>query len=151
MSSLLTTIQSDLKTSLKGGDKARTAALRFVISQIQYARIAKQADLDDEDVLGVLGKQARSRKESIAAFEQAGRTDLVDKERFELEIIESYLPEQLSEEVIRAELRGIIDEGGFSGMADMGRLMKTAMKRFRGRADGGEVSRLAKEILGSAD
>jgi uncharacterized protein YqeY len=148
MSSLLQTIQDDLKSALKGGDKARTGALRFLISQIQYARIEKQDDLSDDDVLIVLGKQAKSRKESIEAFEKGGRSDLVTKEQAELAVIERYLPEQLSQEEIQSVLTAIVQEEGLSGMADFGKLMKAAMERLRGKADGGRVSSLAKETLG---
>jgi uncharacterized protein YqeY len=151
MSSLLEALQSDLKTSLKGGDRQRAAALRFLISQLQYARIEKQSDLDDAEVVDVLARQAKSRRESIEAFERAGRDDLLEKERFELEIITSYLPEQLSEEEIRSELARIVAEDGLEGMPDMGRLMGKAMESMRGRADGSLVSRLAKEILSAAD
>ena len=145
--SLLTTIQSDLKAALKGGDRVRVGTLRYLISQIQYARIEKREELTDDDVLAVLSRQAKSRRESIEAYEQAGRDDLAAKERKELEVINGYLPEQLSEDEIRAALAAIVAEEAFSGMADMGRLMKLAMSRLRGRADGSLVSRLAKETL----
>jgi uncharacterized protein YqeY len=151
MSTLLTDIQSDLKSALKAGDRQRVDALRFLISQIQYARIEKREDLTDDEVIGVLGKQARSRKESIEAFEQASRGDLVAKERLGLSVIEEYLPEQLTEEEISGELAAIVAEEGFSGPQEMGRLMKKAMIRLHGRAEGSLVSRIAKEILEGSD
>ncbi len=147
MSTLIANIQSDLKSALKAGEKERVGALRFLISQVQYARIEKQDELTDDDVIGVLSRQARSRKESIEAFEQGGRDDLVAKERLELELIEGYLPEQLTEKEIAAELDAIITEEGLSGMGDLGKLMKSAMARLHGRVDGSVVSRMAKETL----
>ncbi|MFO7767710.1 MAG: GatB/YqeY domain-containing protein [bacterium] len=147
MTSLLDTIQDDLKTAMKSGDKARVQTLRYLISKIQYARIDKGTELEDEDVLDVLSKQAKSRKESIEAYESAGREELAEKERAEREIIESYLPEQLDEDSVREVLIEIADEEGLSGMADMGSLMKHAMERLRGKAEGRLVSSLAKEIL----
>jgi len=147
MASLLDTIQDDLKTGLKSGEKLRVQTLRYLISQIQYARIDKGTDLDDPEILAVLAKQAKSRRESIEAFEAAGREDLAEKERAELEIIESYLPEQLGEDQVREVVEEIADREGLSGMADMGTLMKHAMERLRGQAEGHLVSRIAKQIL----
>lgn len=147
MSQLLEKLQQDLKTSLKGGDKERTGAIRFLISQIQYARIEKQADLDDADVIRVLGKEAKNRKESIDAYREAGRLELLEKEERELGVIEEYLPEQIDEEGIREVLQAVIADEGLTGLADMGRLMKNAMPRLQGRAEGSLISQLAKEEL----
>lgn len=147
MSHLLKKLQEDLKTSLKGGKKERTSALRFLISQLQYARIEKQADLEDKDVLRVLSKQAKSRRESMEAFEKAGRLELYDKEKRELGVIEEYMPEQLGEEEIRKVLRSLIVDEGLEGITDLGSLMKDAMPRLQGRAEGSLVSQLAKEEL----
>ncbi len=150
MSEVLRTIQQDLRSALKGGDRARVGALRFLVSQIQYARIAKQADLTDEDVLAVLAKQAKNRKESIEAFRQGGRQDLVDKESRELTLIEAYLPAQVGVDEIRERIRAVIAAEGLQGAADLGRLMKTVMAEFRGRADGSVISRIAREELEGA-
>ncbi len=147
MSSLFETIQSDLKDALKSGDRARTGALRFVISQIQYARIEKREGLTDDEVLAVLTRQAKGRRESIEAFEQGGRADLVAKESYELTLIESYLPAQKSEAEIRNVLKTIIAAESLAGPADLGRLMKTAMAQLRGQADGGVVNGLARDEL----
>jgi len=147
MSHLLEKLQEDLKASLKGGEKERTSTLRFLMSQLQYARIEKQADLEDEDVLRVLSKQVKNRRESMEAFEKAGRLELYDKEQRELGVIEEYLPEQLGEEEIREVLRSLIVDEGMEGIADMGRLMKDVMPRLQGRAEGSLVSQLAKEEL----
>lgn len=147
MPNLIEKLQADLKSSLKSGEKERANSIRFLISQIQYARIEKMEELTDEDVISVLSKQAKNRKESIDAFREGDRDDLVDKETRELEIIESYLPEQLGESEIRKILKTVIEEEGLGGMSDMGRLMKSAMARLKGQADGSLVSELAQEEL----
>ena len=147
MSSLIEALQKELKESLKEGDRERAGSLRFLLSEIQYARIEKMDELDDDDVVAILGKQARNRRESIDAFREGGRNDLVEKESRELEIIEKYLPEQLGEDEIRELLRTIISDEGLGGMSDMGRLMKNAMERLRGRAEGNLVKNLAVEEL----
>jgi len=147
MSSLFDRIQSDLTRAIKGGEKERVGALRYVIAQIQYARKEKQAELTDEDVLEVLTRQARGRRESIEAFTSGERSDLVEKESFELAIIETYLPEQLGADEIREVLQAIIAEEGLTGPAGMGQLMKAGMARLHGRADGKLVSELAREEL----
>lgn len=147
MSNLTETLQAELKEALKGGDRERVGSLRFLLSEIHYARIEKQDELDDDDVVVVLSKQAKNRRESIEAFREGGRNDLVEKETRELEIIEKYLPEQLGEDEIRDMLRSIITEEGLGGMSDMGRLMKNAMERLKGRAEGNLVKSLASEEL----
>ncbi len=147
MSSLEETLKQDLKASLKQGDQDSTNALRFLISQIQYARIEKQEDLTDDDVMAVLVKQAKGRRESIEAFQAGGRDDLAEKEQRDLAVIERYLPELLGEDEIRNVIREIISAEEFSGLADIGRLMKGAMTRLKGQADGKLVNRLAGEEL----
>ncbi len=147
MSSLEETLKQDLIASLKQGDQDGTNALRFLISQIQYARIEKQEDLTNDDVMAVLVKQAKGRRESIEAFQAGGRDDLAEKEQRDLAVIERYLPELLGEDEIRNVIREIISAEEFSGPADIGRLMKGAMTRLKGQADGKLVNRLAGEEL----
>ncbi|MFC1595422.1 GatB/YqeY domain-containing protein [Gemmatimonadota bacterium] len=140
-------LQQDLKESLKQGDHDRTSAIRFLISRIQYARIEKQEELTDQDILAVISKQAKSRRESIDAFRAGSREDLAEKETRDLEVILRYLPAQLGEDAIREVIRGIIRDEGFSGPADMGSLMKGAMAKLQGQADGKLVSQLASKEL----
>jgi len=147
MSNLTETLQAKLNEAVKEGDREGAGSLRFLLSEIHYARIEKQDELDDDDVVAVLSKQAKNRRESIEAFREGGRNDLVEKETRELEIIEKYLPEQLGEDEIRDMLRSIIAEEDLGGMSDMGRLMKNAMERLKGRAEGNMVKSLASEEL----
>ncbi|MFC1499922.1 GatB/YqeY domain-containing protein [Candidatus Zixiibacteriota bacterium] len=147
MSNLDKTLQQDLNESLKKGDHDSINALRFLISRIQYARIEKQDDLTDQDIIAVIAKQAKSRRESIEAFEAGGRDDLVEKETRDLAVIERYLPEMLGEHAVRDVIRRIILQEECSGIADMGKLMKGVMAELKGKADGKLVSRLASEEL----
>ncbi|MFC1629414.1 GatB/YqeY domain-containing protein [Gemmatimonadota bacterium] len=147
MSSLDKTLQRDLNESLKRGDHDSINALRFLISRIQYARIEKQDELTDQDILAVISKQAKSRRESIDAFRSGGRDDLVEKETRDLEVIERYLPELLGEDDVREVVRKIIREQGYGDISDMGMLMKGAMAELKGQADGKLVNRLASEEL----
>ncbi len=147
MSNLDKTLQQDLNASLKKGDHDSINALRFLISRIQYARIEKQDELTDQEVLAVISKQAKSRRESIEAFRSGGREDLVEKETRDLEVIERYLPELLGEDAVRDVIRRVIGEQEYSGIADMGKLMKDVMAELKGQADGKLVNQLASEEL----
>ncbi len=147
MSNLDKTLHQDLNESLKKGDHDSTNALRFLISRIQYARIEKQDELTDQEVLAVISKQAKSRRESIEAFRSGGRDDLVEKETRDLEVIERYLPELLGEDAVRDVIRRVIGEQEYSGIADMGKLMKDVMAELKGQADGKLVNQLASEEL----
>ena len=147
MSNLDKTLQQDLNASLKKGDHDSINALRFLISRIQYARIEKQDELTDQEVLAVISKQAKSRRESIEAFRSGGRDDLVEKETRDLEVIERYLPELLGEDAVRDVIRRVIEKQEYSGIADMGKLMKDVMAELKGQADGKLVNQLASEEL----
>ena len=147
MSSLDEKLRHDLKVSLKEGDHDRINALRFLLSQIQYAGKEKGETLSEAAILAVLAKQAKSRREAIDAFREGGREDLVEKELKDLEVVESYLPAQLGEDEIRETIRELIRDEGISGQSDLGRLMKSAMARLKGKADGKVVNRIAGEEL----
>jgi len=105
-------LAEDLKQALKGGDKLKRSVLRLVLAAIKNAEIARQVTLDDADVLGVIAKEARQRRESIEAFRQGDRQDLVAQEEAELAILNQYLPQQMTREEIVVEARRVIDEVG---------------------------------------
>lgn len=141
-------IKTDLKNSLKEGKKTEVSVLRMMLSAIKNKKIEEiSKTLDDEKIIGVIQKMARQYKESIEQFKQGGREDLVAKETEELEILESYLPEPLTED----ELEGIISESinriGAASMKDMGAVMRDVMEKTGGRADGKIVSNKVKEKL----
>jgi len=140
-------LDDDLKSAMRSGDSLRRNVIRYLKSQVHNQEITDQSELDDDGVLRVLTKQAQQRKESIRAFEEGGRADLVDKESAELEIITEYLPQQLSEAEIREAVDFAVTEAGARGPGDMGAVMRNVMPRLRGRADGREVNAIVSEVL----
>lgn len=141
-------ISAEIKTAMKSGDAKLTGLLRFLTAQIQNKEKekfgAKEGTLSDEEVLDVLKREAKKRKEAISLFEQGGRKDLADKEKEELELMSKYLPAELGKE----EIRKVVKEVLFSGVADFGKAIKEVMARLRGQADGKLVSEIIKEELG---
>ncbi|MDZ7339066.1 MAG: GatB/YqeY domain-containing protein [candidate division KSB1 bacterium] len=141
-------LMEDMKAAMKAGQKERLAAIRMVRAQLKDAEIAKGGALSPEEELKVLSAAVKKRKESITAFEAAGRHDLVAREKEQLAAIESYLPQQLSSQEIERELDAIIAQVGAVSAKDLGKVMAEAMKRLRGRADGKVVQELARRRLG---
>lgn len=140
-------LTADLKDAMKSGDKFKLTTLRGLKSAIKYAEIETGHELSEDDVIGVIAKQAKQRRDSIADFEKANRTDLVEKESAELAILEKYLPAQLSEEEIKAKAQAVITELGVTNMKGMGQVMQTLMPRLKGQADGKVVSQIVRQIL----
>jgi uncharacterized protein YqeY len=140
-------INNHLKEAMRGGDKFRTETLRGLKSAIRYAEIEAGGELNDEAVTGVIVKQAKQRRDSIAEFEKAGRADLVEKEANELKILETYLPAQLSEEEIRLRAQKVIDELGVTNASGTGQVMKQLMADLKGQADGKVVSQVVRQLL----
>ena len=143
-------LQEHMKEALRAGEKDRLRTIRSLRADLQQAAIEQRQSggaLSDTDELKVLQKAAKQRTDAIAQYEDAGREDLAAKERGELEVIQSYLPEQLSDEALRAQLQDIVDATGASSMQDMGRVMGQAMQQLRGKADGARISSIVKELL----
>jgi len=149
--SLLDKINHDLVEALKAHDEVRISTLRFLISGIKNARIAKGQDLMDDEVIAEIAKDAKRHKESIDAYEKAGRVELADKEKAELVILQSYLPAQLPEEEISKIVNEIIAKTGASGPSDIGKVMGEVMARVKGQADGTAVSKIVQDKLSGAD
>lgn len=145
--SLLSKITEELNKALKEKKEVKVSTLRFLISGLKNARIAKGSDLTDEEELSEVARDAKRHKESIEAYEKAGRNDLVDKEKLELEILKSYLPAQLSEEEVSNIVVEVISETGVSNISDMGKVIGAVMAKVKGQADGVVVSRIVKEKL----
>jgi uncharacterized protein YqeY len=145
--SLKDRIQEDLKAAMLQHDTARTNVLRMLKAAIRNAEIDQQRELDDAGILAVLDRAAKQRRESIEAYRQGRRADLVAAEEAELRVIEAYLPRQLGEDEVRAVANQAIAELGAQGPADMGRVMKVLMDRLRGLADGKIVSAIVREAL----
>lgn len=146
---LVQEIEKELVRATKSRDRERLSAIRLIRSAIQNRQIEKREELTDEEVLQVLSSLVKKAKESIEQFEKGNRPDLVEKERKELQIILSFMPQQLSEEQLREELRRIVEEKGAKGLGDLGLVMRTAMDRLKGRAEGKVVNRIVRELLSS--
>jgi uncharacterized protein YqeY len=142
-------ITEDMKSALKAGDKSRLGAVRLILAALKQIEVDTRATLDDAQVIAALDKLAKQRRESISQYEQAGREDLAAQERFELEIIQGYLPAQLSDAEIDAMIDAAITETGASGIKEMGRVMGLLKPKLQGRADLGAVSAKIKARLGS--
>lgn len=148
--SLATRIETDLKTAMKARDAETTATLRLVLAAMKNLRAeaGHGADLSDEEMLELLGREAKRRAEAAEAYEQAGREDLAGKERRELEVLRSYLPAQLDADELGAIVDEAIAETGASGPGDIGTVMGAVMPRVKGKADGKAVNALVRERLG---
>lgn len=144
-------IQADMKTAMRNKEQAKLRALRAVKSAMLLASTEKNAsqEQDDDAIVKIIQKLVKQRKESLTVYEDQKREDLAQEEREELELLESYLPEQMSEEAIEAAVKSIIDRTGASGKSDMGRVMGMAMKELAGKADGKIISQKAAQLLGS--
>jgi uncharacterized protein YqeY len=140
-------IAADYKDALKAGDRNKVSVLRMIKSSMKYKEIEKKAPLTDEEVQAILMSSVKRAKESIEQFSKAGREDLVSKEREEMLVVQEYLPKQLGEDEVRKIVKDVVAEEGASGPKDTGRVMKSAMARLKGQADGKLVSQIVKELL----
>lgn len=140
-------LQSDMATAMREGDVMRRDTLRMLIAAIKQEEVDRRVDLDNAGVEAVLTRQAKQRRESIDDAQQANRLDLVADEEAELAIIESYLPEQMTEDEIRVVATEVITEMNASGTQEMGRVMGRLMPELGGRADGRLVSQVVRELL----
>lgn len=146
---LFVQISEDIKAAMKARDKVRLETLRNIKKVFLEAKTAPGANdtLLDADALKIIAKLAKQGKETAVTYTQAGRQDLADAELAQVEVLESYLPKQLSSEEIEAEVKKIIAEVGASSMKDMGRVMGTASKQLAGKADGRVISEIVKRLL----
>lgn len=145
--SLSQRLEQDMKVALKNKDKTKLSVIRMLRSAIKNAEIERGRPLEEEEVLDVLARELKQRKESLQEFEKAGRSELAEKAKAEIAVVQAYLPTPLSEEELRKLARQVIDEVGASTPADMGKVMKELIPRVKGRADGKEVSRIVRELL----
>ena len=147
MATLADAIRSDMTEAMRAGDRTRRDTLRLLIAALDNARIAAGRDLDDGEAVAALQREARQRRDSIAEYRKGGRDDLVRREEDELAIVEAYLPDELTEDELRAAVDEAIAEAGASAPGDLGRVMGPLMARVRGRADGRRVNELVRERL----
>ena len=140
-------LDDDLKQAMRNRDALRRDVIRYVRSEIRNQEIRVRKDLDDQGVLQVLARQAQQRRDSIEAFADADRQDLVAKEQSELALILEYLPRQMTRDEIQTLVSEVVAEVGAGGPGDMGAVMSRIMPRVRGRAEGREVSAIVSETL----
>ena len=144
---MLNQLQEELKVAMKGGDKAAMTGLRNIIGKLKAAQINKGESLNEEESMKILKSTAKQLKESVEQYNKGGREDLVQKELFELSLIEKYLPEQLSEDKIRGFVKTTIQSVGAESMQDMGRVMGILMQELAGSANGKLVQQIVQEEL----
>lgn len=143
-------LKDELKQSMLARNELKTSVLRMLLSAINYYEIQKGGagyEATDEDVMAVIQKEAKQRKDSIEQFGKAGRQELVDKETAELKLLEVYLPQQMGEDEIRKLVKEAISQTGATSIADIGKIMGSLMPKTKGKADGGLVSKIVKEEL----
>ncbi|MEE8618825.1 MAG: GatB/YqeY domain-containing protein [Dehalococcoidales bacterium] len=146
-SALKQKLTSDLKQAMRDRDKVKLSVIRLVMAAIKNTEIARQTTLYDDDILGIIAKEARQRRESVEAFKQGNRQDLVAQEEAELTVLQEYLPQQMSREEIIAEARRVIEEVGAQGPGDKVKVMPKLISQLKGRADGREINAVVTELL----
>ena len=147
--SLKERITEDMKSSMRSGDKERLATIRLVLAAITQREVDERIQLDDTQVLAVLEKMLKQRRESITQFQAGGRTDLVAKESAEVAVLQGYLPAQLSDSEVEALIRAAIAATGATTLKDMGKVMAAVKPQAQGRTDMGALSNRIKGLLGT--
>jgi uncharacterized protein len=142
-------IADDMRASMKAREQTRVSTLRMLMAAMKNTQVEKGHELDDDEVVDVIAREAKRRRESMEAFEKGGRAELVEKEGAELAVLETYLPERLSEEELAALVDEAIAETGATSPKEMGQVMKAVMPKVKGRADGSAVSAVVRARLGA--
>ena len=140
-------INEDLKGAMRGGDTARRDTIRLLLAALKQREVDERKTLTDADVLGIIDKMIKQRRDSIAQFEQGGRQDLADREKQELALLQAYMPQALGDGEIAAAVSAAIAESGAAGPADMGKVMAALKPKLAGRADMSKVSAVVKAWL----
>ena len=145
--SLKNRITEDMKTAMRAKDTARLGTVRLLLSAMKQKEVDERVELSDADVLAIIDKMVKQRRESIAQYDKAGRNDLADVEKAEIAVLAGYLPQQLSEAEVAKEIEAAIKESGAAGAKDMGKVMSLLKPRLAGRTDMGRVSGLVNAKL----
>lgn len=142
-------LNEDVKSAMRSQDKERLLVLRSLVSDLKNEgiRLGKRDDLSEDEMVQVLNRALKTRRDSIEQFTLGGRTDLVDREKFQVQVIESYLPQQMGAAEVRAAVAAVVAELSATGKPEMGAVMKAAMARLKGKADGRTVQQIAGELL----
>lgn len=147
MGNLTEKIRADLTAAMKAQEKERLSTIRMLQSALKNEQINAGHELSDEEAMSVIRKAVKQRQDSIEQYTNAGRTKLADKERSEMELLKTYLPAELSEEELESGVREIIASTGAQSKKDLGKVMKEASARFKGRADGKKIQELVSRLL----
>lgn len=142
-------IQADMKQALKKKEALVVSTLRLLLAEIHNQEIEKQKELTDEEIVGVVQKEVKRRKEAIEAYRKGKREDLLTKEKKEMALLNNYLPQPLSAEELETTIQSVIKELGATGPADFGKVMGPVMAKVKGKTDGQAVSEAVKKVLGS--
>ena len=145
--SLKTRITDDMKTAMRAKDARRLSAIRLLLAAIKQREVDERKDMSDADVMSVIEKMIKQRRDSIEQFQRGGRQDLVDIEQFELSVLQAYMPQALSDAEVEAAVTAAIQSSGAKGMADMGKVMAVLKPQLAGRTEMGKVSALVKTKL----
>jgi len=147
VSPLKARISEDMKTAMRAKDSERLGAIRLLLAALKQKEVDERIELDDVAVVAIVDKLIKQRKDSIAAFEQANRQDLADKEKSEMAVLQVYLPERMSADEVTAAVQAIVTELGAAGPGDMGKVMGAVKTKLAGKADMGQVSAAVKAAL----
>lgn len=147
--SLRTQINDDMKAAMRAREASRLSAIRLLLAAIKQREVDERKELDDEEIVGVVEKMIKQRRESISQYEKAARADLAEAEKFELGVLQAYMPQQCSDAEVDAAVSAALVESGAQGMRDMGKVMAILKPRLSGRADMSAVSSLVKSRLGA--
>jgi uncharacterized protein YqeY len=140
-------LQSDVKAAMKSRHKRSLGALRLIMAELKRREVDERIELQDQDILVILEKMTKQRRDSLTQYEAAGRSDLAEQEQFELDLIAAYMPEPIGEDELAAMVEAAITTTGASAMSDMGKVMAVLKSEVQGRADMGQVSRIVKASL----
>lgn len=145
--SLKEKLQEDLKFSMKNKDTVKKSVITLIRAGIKQYEVDNRVELDDDGIIDIISKQLKQRKDSLVEFEKAGREDLIEETKSEIQVLEEYLPQQLSEEELEEIVIDTIAEVGATSMKDMGKIMSTIKPKTAGRADGRKINELVKKNL----
>ena len=145
--SLFDTIQSDMYAAMKSGDKHKTGTLRIALSTLKDKKIEKREDLTDVEAIKIIQNLVKQRKEAADIYKENGRNDLMDNENAELEILNTYLPQMMSEDDLRVLVKKVVEETGASSLSDIGKVMPEVMKQSAGKADGKMAQSIVRDLL----
>lgn len=143
-------ITEDMKAAMRAKEAGKLGTIRLMLAEIKRKEVDEQIDVSDEQVVAIIDKMVKQRKDSIAAFTTGGRADLADKEAAEIKVLEVYLPQRMSADEVAVAVKAIVDELGAKGPGDMGKVMGTVKTKLAGKADMGQVSAAVKAVLSGA-